>query len=64
MDGIAHLLRNAHIQVTCPHCDEDVFVDTARLGRDPVCQCSACRHTFALDPGMLLESFKNGLSTR
>jgi hypothetical protein len=57
MDGIAHLLRNNHIDVPCPLCNHDVPVDLHR----PQQQCTNCRHTFDLDPGVLLQSLKTAL---
>ncbi len=61
MDGIAHLLREAHIDVPCPYCERNVFVDVLHLRRN-FGFCAACHKGFELDPKALLESLKLELS--
>jgi hypothetical protein len=51
---LAQLLEDAEIDIPCPHCGEDLFLNVAQLRIDPRCRCSPCGYICLIDPEGLL----------
>jgi endogenous inhibitor of DNA gyrase (YacG/DUF329 family) len=51
-------LKYLDIDVPCPNCGEDLFVNLAALRKSPECRCPACGKVCSIDPDAILDSFR------